>query len=681
MSAPLQPSLHRQHVALAAPTQIWLGRDGRLAPEPPGGGVTGIFHGDTRFLDRALVTVDGAEPQPIGVSGRGGRLTADGLARSIPGPTLDPAVQVRQHWSVEPGRVRHRIELSTSLPHLECTLAVHLSADFAPMDAVRVGRAGEAVQPEHAGSDAAGSGTGGSDAASSGTASAETAAGAHDGGGLAWVHGRHRAVVTAGQGLPEGGPARVTLALDSDADDTDGFPSGHPALSWRAVLGQGAPFRAEWTIVLENADAVVRPAPDAGVEAEARQDAVGRLVGESLAELSGLRLATTKVPDAPFLAAGAPWYFTLFGRDSLWAARLLLPLDTALAAGTLRTLAAYQGQRHDPSSAEDPGKIPHEVRARELVVDGGPGGDQLRLPPVYYGSVDSTPLWLCLLGELWRTGRAPDTVRAVLPAARRAADWLLAAGADGFLSYRDESGHGLSNQGWKDSADAMQFLDGRRAEGPIALAEAQAYAFQAAHEAAALFEELREPGGGEGLREQATALRDFATGLRQRFRERFWVDDDAGPFPAMALDGSGTPLDTAGSNMGHLLGTGLLDAREAELVVERLTGPELFSGFGIRTLTTAAAGYWPLSYHCGSVWSHDTGIAIRGMLADGYRTEAAAVARGLVRASESFGHSLPELFSGEGSEETDRALPYPSSCRPQAWSAAAALVAAQALGR
>ncbi|WP_413249849.1 glycogen debranching N-terminal domain-containing protein [Sinomonas flava] len=660
MSAPLQPSLHRQHVALAAPTQIWLGPDGRLAPEPPGGGVTGVFHADTRFLDRALVMVDGAEPQPVGVTGRGPRLTVDGLARNIPGPTLDPAVRVRQHWSVEPGRVRHRIELSTSLPRLECTLTVHLSADFAPMDAVRVGRSAGTVPPEGAG---------------------QQRSGAHDGGGLAWAHGEHRAVLTAGPGLPGGGAASVTTALDSDGDDTDGFPTGHPALSWRAVLGQGEPFRAEWSVELEDAGAVVRAAPDSGVEAEARQDAVGRLVAGSLAELAGLRLAAAKVPDAPFLAAGAPWYFTLFGRDSLWAARLLLPLDTALAAGTLRTLAAYQGQRHDPSSAEDPGKIPHEVRARELVVDGGPGGDQLRLPPVYYGSVDSTPLWLCLLGELWRTGRAPEVVRALLPAARRAADWLLEAGAGGFLAYRDESGHGLSNQGWKDSADAMQFLDGRRAEGPIALAEVQAYAFQAAHEAAALFEELREPGGGAGLREQATALRDFAAGLRRRFREQFWVDDGAGPFPAMALDGAGTPLDPPGSNMGHLLGTGLLDAHEAERVVERLTGPELFSGFGIRTLSTAAAGYWPLSYHCGSVWSHDTGIAIRGLLADGFRTEAAAVARGLVRASESFGHSLPEVFSGEGAEEADRALPYPSSCRPQAWSAAAALVAAQALGR
>ncbi|WP_077489382.1 glycogen debranching N-terminal domain-containing protein [Sinomonas mesophila] len=657
--APLQPSLHRQHVVLGAPTQLWLDPDGRLEPGAPGGGLTGIFHGDTRFLSRALVTVDGAEPQPVGVSGSGSRLTVDGLARAIPGPTLDPAVRVRQHWSVEPGRVRHRIELSTSLDRLECTLAVHLGADFAPMDAVRVGGAGEPVAPE-------------------------PQDGAELRAGLAWSHGAHSAEVAARAGQPSGTPAAATTAIDEEADDTDGFPTGHPALTWAAVLGRGEPFRAEWSVALEDADAVVLAAQDAPVAAEARQDSLGRLLSSSLEELAGLRLATRRVPDAPFLAAGAPWYFTLFGRDSLWAARLLLPLDTALAAGTLRALAAYQGTEHRPESAEDPGKIPHEVRAGELVLDGGPGGDQLRLPPVYYGSVDATPLWLCLLGELWHTGRSPETVRWLLPQARAAAEWLVAAGADssgGFLSYRDETGHGLSNQGWKDSADAMQFLDGRRAVGPIALAEVQAYAHQGALEAAALFEELRPPGGGEGLRAQATALRDFAAGLRARFRERFWVEDEAGRFPAMALDGAGSPLDAPGSNMGHLLGTGLLSEEEAETVVARLTGPELFSGFGIRTLATSAAGYWPLSYHCGSVWSHDTAIAVRGMLADGFRAEAAAVARGLVRASESFGHSLPELFSGEGSEETDHALPYPSACRPQAWSAAGAAVAAQALGR
>lgn len=644
MSELLQPALHRQHVAVAAPSQVWVGADGRLAPDPAG--LTGVFHADTRFLHRALVTVDGVEPQPVGVSSDGSRLTVDGLARNIAGPTLDPAVRVVQTWAAAPGSVQHRIELSTSLPELACTLAVHLGVDFAPMDVVRVGGSAAAVEPTH------------------------------DAGRLAWAAEGRTAVVA-----PRTPGARVVTAIDVDSDDTDGFTSGHPSLVWSAVLRRGEPFAAQWSVALEDAGAIVRAAPAREAAPEVRPGPASRLEATALRQLAGLRLATTRAPDAPFLAAGAPWYFTLFGRDSLWAARLMLPRDSALAAGTLRALAAYQGSERVVESAEEPGKIPHEIRARELVVSHGPGGDQLRLPPVYYGTVDATALWLCLLGEMWETGRAPDTVRGLLPAARRAADWLLGAatGPRGFLAYRDESGHGLSNQGWKDSADAMQFLDGRRAEGPIALAEVQGYAHQAALAAAAVFEELREPGGGSGLRAQASQLRDFAEALRERFREAFWVDDAAGRFPAMALDGGGTPLDSPGSNMGHLLGTGILDADEARLVVDRLVGPELFSGYGIRTLTTAAAGYWPLSYHCGSVWAHDTAIAVRGMLAEGFRSEAATVARGLLRASESFGGSLPELFSGVGADSSEMALAYPAACHPQAWSAASAVVVAQAL--
>ena len=220
------------------------------------------------------------------------------------------------------------------------------------------------------------------------------------------------------------------------------------------------------------------------------------LLKNSLDELDGLRMATRRLPDAPFMAAGAPWYFTLFGRDSLWAARFLLPLDAGLATGTLRTLAEFQGSATVPDSAEEPGKILHELRAKELVLE----SEGLRLPPVYYGAVDSTSLWLCLLGELWRTGKADDAVRALLPAAQRAARvacWPPPARrtATGSSRYRDVSGHGLSNQGWKDSGDAMQFRDGRLAEGPIALAEVQGYAHQAATSMAELLDALGEPGG------------------------------------------------------------------------------------------------------------------------------------------------------------------------------------------
>ena len=352
----------------------------------------------------------------------------------------------------------------------------------------------------------------------------------------------------------------------------------------------------------------------------------------------------------------------------------------ALAAGTLRALAAYQGTKTDPAAAEEPGKILHELRAKELVLE----SQALRLPPVYFGAVDSTPLWLCLLGELGRAGTDDAAVRSLLPNAARAAQWLLAAGEagsgaavgntanGGFLSYQDTSGHGLSNQGWKDSRDAMQFRDGRQADGPIALSEVQGYAYQAAVETAALFDAYGEPGAQE--------LRDFAEALKRNFRERFWVQDDAGRFPAMALDGHGEPLDIPGSNMGHLLGTGILDTAESRLVADRLLSPELFSGYGLHTLSRRAAGFWPFSYHCGSVWSHDTAIAIRGLLGDGFTEEARVLAEGLLAAAGSFGHRLPELFAGVTAAESGAAVPYPASCHPQAWSSASAVVLAQALG-
>ncbi len=358
---------------------------------------------------------------------------------------------------------------------------------------------------------------------------------------------------------------------------------------------------------------------------------------------------------------------------------MLLPLDAGLAAGTLRALAAFQGTRTDPAAAEEPGKILHELRSKELVLE----SQGLRLPPIYFGAVDSTPLWLCLLGELGRAGTDDAAVRALLPNAARAAGWLLAAGNaghagdgvggnGGFLSYQDTTGHGLSNQGWKDSRDAMQFRNGRQADGPIALSEVQGYAYQAAVETAGLFDAYGEPGGQD--------LRDFAEALQQAFRERFWVEDDGGPFPAMALDGHGDPLDVPGSNMGHLLGTGILDASESRLVADRLLSPELFSGYGVHTMSRRAAGFWPFSYHCGSVWSHDTAVAIRGLLAEGFLPEARTLADGLLAAAGSFGHRLPELFAGVPASESGHAVPYPASCHPQAWSSASAVVIAQAMG-
>ncbi len=635
----VQPALHRQHCSVAAPTQLWLDADGRLAGGAPGTGpgtgtggwFTGLLHGDTRMLCRAEVTVNGFAPEPATVEASpGGVLRVRGLVRGIEGPTEDPAVELLQTWTVTPGAVRVSLRLSTSLEAVDAEIEVRLAADFTDMAAIRLGRFREPLPP--------------------------TAA---DDSSLRWSEG--------GKTLAVAAPGRVGPG---------------ERLSWRGTAGRGRPLEAEWQAVLtDSEDAVVAAnLPAAGRVRATPEGALGLLLDNSLDELDGLRLASRKAPDAPFLAAGAPWYFTLFGRDSLWAARLLLPFDAALAVGTLRALAAHQGTRTDPAAAEEPGKILHELRAKELVLE----SQALRLPPVYFGAVDSTPLWLCLLGELGLAGTDDAAVRSLLPSAARAAQWLLAAGAasggaaaehtanGGFLSYQDSSGHGLSNQGWKDSRDAMQFRDGRQADGPIALSEVQGYAYQAAVQTAELFDAYGEPGGQE--------LRDFAEALKQNFRERFWVQDDAGRFPAMALDGHGEPLDIPGSNMGHLLGTGILDAEEARLVADRLLGPELFSGYGLHTLSRRAAGFWPFSYHCGSVWSHDTAIAIRGLLGEGFTAEARVLAEGLLAAAGSFGHRLPELFAGVTAAESGRAVPYPASCHPQAWSSASAVVLAQALG-
>jgi glycogen debranching enzyme len=295
---------------------------------------------------------------------------------------------------------------------------------------------------------------------------------------------------------------------------------------------------------------------------------------------------------------------------------------------------------------------------------------------VYYGSIDATPLWITLLHDAWRWGLPDDEVEALLPALQAALSWLRdsALGSDGFVRYVDSSGHGLVNQGWKDSEDAVQFSDGRLADPPIALCEAQAYAQAAAVHAAALLDWFGQPG--------AEFWRGWAAALRTRFRARFWVEDVGGRFPAIGLDRHGQPVDTVTSNLGHLLGTGLLDEEETAAVARRIGISDLDSGFGLRTMSARAGGYNPLSYHCGSVWPHDTAIAIAGLsAASGPAAGSAArnLITGLLAASSAFSGRLPELYGGQAATTERRPVPYPSACRPQAWSAAASLVVVRAI--
>ncbi|MDQ1058582.1 glycogen debranching enzyme [Arthrobacter globiformis] len=441
-------------------------------------------------------------------------------------------------------------------------------------------------------------------------------------------------------------------------------------LRWKLNIPARGTARAGWEVqaadTLAPFVAAAQPT-QAALRVQGDDRRLTALAERALGDLQGLRMSAVSSPQDVFLAAGAPWFFTLFGRDSLIAARMLLPIDPLLAAGTLRTLAARQGRKYDPATAEQPGKILHEVRRGELRMPADASNGELRLPPVYYGTVDATLLWIALLHDAWQWGMPEEEVKDLMSNLEAALLWLrdwADPDSDGFLEYIDETGYGLANQGWKDSADSIRWNDGSLATGPIALAEVQGYAYQAATNAADLFEAFGLPGAEE--------WRDYAADLAERFRNAFWCRDGLGAYPAIALDVEKRPVDGVASNMGHLLGTLILNEEESELVARRIMHPTMFSGYGVRTLNTGNGAYWPLRYHSGSVWAHDTAMTLDGLTKAGYSDEAALLAAGVMDAAEIFDYRLPELFSGHNLAQ-GAPQPYPASCRPQAWAAASAV--------
>ncbi len=367
-----------------------------------------------------------------------------------------------------------------------------------------------------------------------------------------------------------------------------------------------------------------------------------------------------------FIAAGAPWFMTLFGRDSLVTGWMTLPLNVGLALGTLETLARVQGRRVDPLTEEEPGRILHELRL-------GPDTDETLGGNHYYGTVDATPLFVMLLAESLRWGADPERVRRLLPAADEALGWIERYGdrdGDGFVEYRRATDRGLANQGWKDSFDAISDRAGRLAEPPIALCEAQGYVYGAYLARAYLAETL------DGDTAAAAGWRATAAGLRNAFHERFWLPDLG--WYALALDGSKRPVDALASNVAHTLWTGIATDRCATTLIQQLVEPSMDSGYGLRTLSAQMPRYNPMSYHNGSVWPHDTAIAVAGLLRYAHLPGAVELAqrlsRGLLHAAAAFGGRLPELFCGFGRAEFRPPVPYPTSCSPQAWASAAPLL-------
>src|SRR5947209_331640 len=386
------------------------------------------------------------------------------------------------------------------------------------------------------------------------------------------------------------------------------------------------------------------------------------IVTRSAEDLGALRIFDPDYPERAVVAAGAPWFMTLFGRDSLITSWMALLIDPDLALGVLQTLARFQGSRVDPITDEEPGKILHEMRfggASSLSLGGG---------QVYYGTADATPLFVMLLGELRRWGLATELVDSLLPHADRALDWIEQYGdsdGDGYVEYQRSSDRGLANQGWKDSWDGVRFQDGRLPRPPIAMCEVQAYVY-AAYLARAYFAlEAKDM-------DAHNEFRTKAIDLKAAFNRDFWVEKQG--WFAMGLDGEKNQIDALASNMDHCLWTGIIDTDKAPIVAERLMARDMFNGWGIRTLSEGAVGYNPLSYHCGSVWPHDNAIIAAGLMRYGFVKKAQRIIRALLEAAAAQGDRLPELFSGLSRTEAPMVVSYPTSCSPQAWSAASPLL-------
>jgi glycogen debranching enzyme len=369
-----------------------------------------------------------------------------------------------------------------------------------------------------------------------------------------------------------------------------------------------------------------------------------------------------------FMMAGIPWFATLFGRDSIITAMAILPFNSEVAAFTLRALAAIQGSRIDEARDEQPGKIVHEIRAGEMAATG-------EIPFArYYGSVDSTPLFLWLFARCVRVTGDLAFAEELWPHVERALDWIERWGdrdGDGYVEYCRETPRGLANQGWKDSADAISHADGELARAPIALAEVQGYVYAAYVGVAQVASQLSKSTFADRLEERAAAL-------KHQFTRDFWLEPES--TVALALDADKRPCRVMASNAAHCMAAGLIDVEHAAHLAERLFEDKMFSGWGLRTLGANERRYNPMSYHNGSVWPHDCALAAMGLARYGYRAAALRILGGLFDASINIGTgSLPELFCGFPREPQLGPVPYPVACYPQAWSAASLFMILQAV--
>lgn len=611
---------------------------GDVRPGPP----HGLFFKDTRILSRWEMRIDGHPLQPLMVE-HSDPFAATFVCRARPRQGhADATILVQRRRYVGDGMREEVVLENLSNEAAGCAVTVLVDADFADLFEVKEDRVAAGTRRL--------------------TSQATDAYHAE----YRWM-GQSRGV-------------RVT------ADPTPEYLPG--VISFRVVV----PARGRWEATLQvqpSVNDVLFPGRHGGTEpmgecGPQRQLSAWREQGpryasgppgllttlrQSQEDLGVLRIFDALHPERVAVAAGAPWFMSLFGRDSLLSAWMALPVDPSLAIGTLQTLAHYQGEVLNPLTEEQPGRIMHEMRTgmqTELMLGGA---------HVYYGTADATSLFVMLLDEVRRWGAAPADVAALLPAADRALDWIRDYGdsdGDGFVEYRRATDRGLVNQGWKDSWDGVSFASGRIAEAPIALAEVQGYTYAA-------FRARSRLAGLAGDQLAADHWAERAAKLKRKFNDAFWLPGRG--YYAMALDGDKRPVDALASNLGHCLWTGIVDDDKAAAVAGHLMSPDMFTGWGIRTLAASMGAYNPMSYHNGSVWPHDNAIAVAGLMRYGFVEEAQRAAQAILDAAEAFGGRLPELFCGFERSRFSSPVSYPTSCSPQAWAAATPMLLLRTLLR
>jgi len=612
----------------------------------PEGSIGGLVHADTRFIDRWLLTVNGT-PLLALRSGTQDHYSAVFFLTNPKLPDLAANTIGIRRLRFVGGGLHERIELESyrdAPVRLELRMAVGTDfADLFEMKSVVRDRSAEIVR------DHASDGSRLSFSYRNGAFDAQTVINVDvapdriDGDDLIWdldlpARGRWACVLEVPLRL---GPREIE---PTHAGFDEVFSTGHddPVSRWMDT----------------------RPHLRSGL------DLLDDVVEQSARDLLALRLEARAGDETIMLpGAGLPWFLTLFGRDTLITALQTVAFGPRVARGALVALATFQGTEVDDFRDEEPGKMPHELRSGELTVLG------LKPHSPYYGSADSTILWLILLSEYWRWTGDDAFMLTMRDAALAALAWIDHHGdldGDGYVEYQTRSSQGLGNQCWRDSLDGVLFADGGMPFLPIATCEIQGYVYDAKLRVAELAD---GPFADSAL---ATRLRSEADDLRARFDRDFWLDVRGGYY-AIGLDGDKRPIDSLTSNIGQLLWTGIVPPERASTIVGQLMSDALWSGWGVRTLSTDDAGFNPIGYHRGTVWPHDNSIIAYGLARYGFRDEANRIALALLHAASFSRHRLPEAFSGYDRSVGRFPVPYPTACSPQAWATGAPLLLVRAM--